>query len=97
MQLQVFESARHQLWLGVADLRRVVPGLRKDAALLQDYPAGVEHLDQSRRLFMNERTLRAELQRHRGHEALLFLAWFEKTLVYPAQRTTKVTICSGNG
>jgi len=85
-QLEVFESNGHQLWLGVADLRRVVPGMRRDAALLLDYPSGVTQLDQSKRLFLNERTVRAELQRNRGHETLLFLTWFEKTLVYPAER-----------
>lgn len=85
-QLEVFESERHQIWLGLSDLRRVLPGLRRDAALAQDYPAGVAPLDRSKRLYLDECSVRAELQRHRGPEAMRFLAWFEKTLIYPAAR-----------
>lgn len=84
--IDVYESKRFQNWLTVSDVRRVVPSLRKDAVLQKEYLTGVEQLDKSKRLFFNEQALTAELKRNRGQDALMFLAWFEKTVVYPAKR-----------
>lgn len=84
--IDVYESERFQNWLTVSDVRRVVPSLRKDAVLQKEYLTGVEQLDKSKRLFFNEQALTAELKRNRGQDALMFLAWFEKTVVYPAKR-----------
>jgi hypothetical protein len=84
--IDVYESDRYQNWLTVSDVRRVVPSLRKDAVLHKEYLTGVEQLDKSKRLFFNEQALTAELKRNRGQDALMFLAWFEKTVVYPAKR-----------
>ena len=85
-KIDVFESDCFQNWLLVADVRSVVPSLRKDAVLLKEYLTGVERLDKSNRLFFSEQALTAELGRNRGQDALMFLAWFEKTIVYPARR-----------
>jgi len=85
-QVEVFESERYQNWLTLDDVREVVPSLRRDAVLLKAYLTGIEKLDKSKRLFINEQTLEAELRRNRGQDALMFLAWFEKTVVYPARR-----------
>ncbi|OQW85952.1 MAG: hypothetical protein BWK72_19555 [Rhodoferax ferrireducens] len=85
-QVEVFESERYQNWLLLDDVRQVVPSLRKDAVLLKAYLTGVEQLDKSKRLFISELALAAELNRNRGQDALMFLAWFEKTVVYPARR-----------
>ena len=85
-QIDVFESDCFQNWILVADVRCVVPSLRKDSVLERDYVGGVERLDKSKRLFCNEQTLVAELKLNRGQDALMFLAWFDRTIVYPARR-----------
>lgn len=85
-QIEGIESERFQNWVTANDVRKVVPSLRKDAVLQQEHVTGVEHLDKSKRLFFNEQALTAELKRNCGQDASMFLAWFERTIVYPARR-----------
>jgi len=85
-RLEVFESDRHQNWLVLNEVRQAVPSLRKDAVLLKSYLTGLKQLDKSKRLFIDEQALAAELKRNNGQDALMFLAWFERTVVYPARR-----------
>lgn len=85
-QIEIFESERFQNWVTLNDVRKAVPSLRKDAVLQKEYLSGIEQIDQSKRLFFNERALAEELKRNRGQDALMFLAWYEKTVIYPARR-----------
>lgn len=85
-QVSIHESDLHQIWISSIEVRKVVPRLRADTVLLNEYPADFMKLDRGPRHFFNERALRTELKRVRSQEALMFLAWLEKTVYYPAAR-----------
>jgi hypothetical protein len=82
----VHESHSHHIWIASAEVRQVLPNLRSDAQLAQEHGAGFKKLDQTHRIFFSEAALRCELQYLRSHDALMFLAWVEKVLIYPATR-----------
>lgn len=84
--IEVHESHRHQIWIASADVRQVLPSLRSDAQLAKVYSTDFRSLDKSKRVFLSERALRAELQYNRSQDALMFLSWLEKTVYYPAAR-----------
>jgi len=90
-QIQVCEDRVHQNWIAANDLRKVLPTLRTDLQLQQYHDSGFEKLDQSGRYFFNERSLAKELKRMGSHDALMFLAWLDKTIVYPATRKREGT------
>ena len=85
-QVEVFESERFEVWLTANDVRKVVPSLRNDAALQKHYRAGVERLDRSKRLFLSELVVSAELKQNGSRDALMFLTWYERAVAYPAGR-----------
>lgn len=85
-RLDVHESEGFDNWLLLAELRKVLPELRKDAELQAKYPGDIRLLDSSKRLFINEQAILTELGSVQSHAALLFLAWFDKTIAYPARR-----------
>ena len=85
-QVQICEDHVHQHWIAANEMRKVLPTLRNDLQLRNFHASGFEKLDQSGRWFFNERALVKELKRMGSQDALLFLAWLEKTIIYPANR-----------
>ncbi|MBK6998617.1 MAG: hypothetical protein IPH35_01100 [Rhodoferax sp.] len=84
--VEIHEAQGHRSWIASREVRNVLPSLRPDKQLLQDYPYGFEKRDKGPRLFFNETTLTAELRRMGSPDALMFLAWLEKTVYYSAAR-----------
>jgi hypothetical protein len=84
--VEIHESLRHQVWIASAEIRKVLPSLRSDSQLAKIYSTEFRSLDKGKRIFFSERGLKKELQYIRSQEALLFLAWLEKTVYYPAAR-----------
>ena len=85
-QVSIHESDLHQIWISSIEVRKVVPRLRADPALLDAYPADFMQLDRGPCHFFSERALTLELKRVRSQEALMFLAWLEKAVYYPVAR-----------
>ena len=85
-QIEVCETRGHQNWISTREIRKVFPSLRADSQLLKEYAVGVKKLDNGPRFFFSESALSSELQRMRSRDALMFLAWLEKTIIYPAAR-----------
>jgi hypothetical protein len=84
--IEIHESHRHQVWIASIDVKKVVPSLRSDSELAKVYSTDLRSLDKSKRLFFNERALKRELQYNRSKDALMFEAWLERTVYYPAAR-----------
>jgi hypothetical protein len=84
--LEIHESLRHQIWIASAEVRKALPALRSDKILTKEYSTDFRKLDSTSRLFFSERTLKRELQRMGGRDTLMFLAWLDKTVYYPAAR-----------
>lgn len=85
--IEIHESSRSLCWVSSSDVRKVLPLTKADAELLRDLgPIGFEQVDKSKRYFFNERALTAFLKKNRTQDALLFLAWLEKTVYYPSRR-----------
>ena len=82
----IHETEHHSIWISTVDARKAYPPLRADAVLQKQYPKGIRKLDRGPRLFLSEAALRAELQLTRSKDALMFLAWLDKAVYYPAAR-----------
>lgn len=84
--LEIYEAAGHRPWIAASEVRKVLPSLRPDKQLAKEYPSGFEKRDKGPRLFFSESALTAELKWMRSNDALMFLAWLEKTVFYPMSR-----------
>lgn len=84
--IEIHESHRHQVWIASSEVRKVLPSLRSDSQLAKVHTTDFRSLDKGKRIFFSERSLKKELQSIRTQEALMFLAWLEKTVYYPAAR-----------
>ena len=84
--IEIHESHRHQVWIASLDVKKILPSLRSDSQLAQVYSTDFRSLDKSKRVFFSERALKKELQYNRSQDALMFLAWLEKNVYYPAAR-----------
>jgi hypothetical protein len=84
--LEIHESHRHQIWIASIDVRKALPTLRADKLLSKEYSTDFRKLDSTSRVFFSERALKKEIQRIRTNDALMFLAWLDKTVYYPAAR-----------
>jgi len=84
--LEIHEAAGNRPWIASAEVRKVLPSLRSDKQLTNEYPAGFEKRDKGPRLFFSESAVTSELKRMRSNDALMFLAWLEKTVFYPMSR-----------
>ena len=85
-QIEICETQGHQNWISTLEVRKVLPSLRAEDRLLKEYVTGVRKLDKGPRFFFSESALRSELKRMGSRDALMFLAWVEKTIIYPAER-----------
>lgn len=84
--LQVCEDAARHHWIATEEVRALLPSLRPDVALQAWHPAGLTRLDQSGRWFFHEQALARELKRMGSRDALMLLAWLERTLINPGER-----------
>lgn len=84
--IEIHESHRHQVWIASLDVKKILPSLRSDSHLAKVYSTDFRSLDKSKRVFFSERALKKELQYIRSQDALMFLAWLEKNVYYPAAR-----------
>lgn len=84
--IEIHESHRHQVWIASLDVKKILPSLRSDSQLAKVYSTDFRSLDKSKRVFFSERALKKELQYNRSQDALMFLAWLEKNVYYPAAR-----------
>jgi hypothetical protein len=84
--IEIHESHRHQVWIASLDVKKILPSLRSDSQLARVYSTDFRSLDKSKRVFFSERALKKELQYNRSQDALMFLAWLEKNVYYPAAR-----------
>lgn len=81
--LDIAEDERHHRWVRVRDLRRLLPGLPRDASLRRQFPQGLL-LDGRRGLRIDADTLLECLCKATDPDSLKFRNWLEREVVMPA-------------
>ena len=88
--IAVAESDEHDLWICVDDLRGFLPVIPDKGELRVTYPRSLFYVEDGRRHFISESSLRRLLQRvakvARHTEALKFLDWFDRNTGQVAAR-----------
>ena len=85
-QIEIHEAENHHNWIASSEIRKLLPALRADAQLQKAYATGFQKLDKGPRFFFHEAALASELPHIGSHDALMLLAWLDKTIIYPATR-----------
>ena len=84
MRLRVVEDERHHRWVGVNGVRRIVPGLPRDAVLHRQFPDGVRDEPAAGGTVIHADALLAYLGRANEAESVKLRNWLEREVVRPA-------------
>lgn len=84
MRLRVVEDERHHRWVGVNGVRRIVPGLPRDAVLHRQFPDGVRDEPAAGGTVIHADALLAYLGRANEVESVKLRNWLEREVVRPA-------------
>lgn len=84
MRLRVVEDERHHRWVGVAGVRRIMPGLPRDAVLRRQFPDGVRDEPAAGGTVIHADALLAYLGRANEAESVKLRNWLEREVVRPA-------------
>lgn len=84
--LEIHESSRNHIWIASLEIRKIIPSLRSDERLAKIHGDDFKKLDKSKRHFFNEHSLRQEIGYVRSKDAMMLMAWLERTAYYPAAR-----------
>ena len=82
--LDVAQDERHHRWLSVRDLRRLLRGLPRDAALRRLVPEALMDDTRLRGLRIEAEALLALLRRSTDPDSLKLRNWLEREVVFPA-------------
>ena len=84
--LRIAEAEDGRLWLRVEDLRQWVPGLARDAVLLQRHPGMLRLVDASPSLYLEASTFAWLTRKSSNVPTLKLRAWLEAQVLAPARK-----------
>ena len=84
MRLRVVEDERHHRWVAVDGVRRIMPGLPRDAVLRRQFPDGVREEPAAGGTVIHADALLAYLGRANEVESVKLRNWLEREVVRPA-------------
>jgi hypothetical protein len=88
VSISVAEDEAGQRWLRLSDVRKVLPWLAGDEALRQIFAAHLRPVRPDRATRVQAEALLAYLARRASPDAVPFMLWIERTVVYPSKRRT---------
>jgi hypothetical protein len=88
VSISVAEDDEGHLWLRLSDVRKVLPWLARDASLQQIFGAHFGSVQPDRATRVQAEAFLAYLARRTSPDAVPFMLWIERTVVYPSKRRT---------
>lgn len=87
--IDIVDDEDHHRWLSTADVRKVIPGLPREAVLQRQFPAGVRD-DRSRKGHrIDAEALISYLSKSTDSDTLRFRNWLEREVARPAAITRR--------
>jgi hypothetical protein len=88
VSISVAEDDEGHQWLRLSDVRKVLPWLARDESLRQILGAHLGTVQPDRATRVQAEAFLAYLARRTSPDAVPFMLWIERTVVYPSKRRT---------
>jgi len=84
--IDIVEDETHRRWIRLADVRKIISTLPRDAVMQHQYPGGCRLDTDSKIQRISAVALHAYLRKATDPASLRFKHWLEREVVYPAEQ-----------